>query len=188
MTLRALDYLPAAGVSFADYARAVIAADQASHPDPEDDEERRWLKAEFLARGIACDEHALDVTAPDVDFGTIDLNALLANDTAARSFVEQYRTLLRIPADSPFTVGPRLKVAKKNYHRTGEVTATECLVKAWWPDPASPDAQIGTTLAIDWATRRPRVLLTTDRSDRPQEAALRPYISAHLAGRKPKIR
>jgi hypothetical protein len=191
MTLRALDYLPPGEVSFADYARAIIAADQASHPD--DAEERGWLKEEFVARGIVSDEQALDVTVPDPDFAGVDLDALLKDDGAARSFAGQHRDLLRIPVGSQFTVGPRLKVTKKYYHRAegqakySEATVTECLLKVWWSDPKRPASRAGTTLAIDWTTRRLCVLLTSDRSDRPKEAQEQQADRARSAGLRPRI-
>ncbi len=110
---------------------------------------------------------------------------------AARSFVEQYRQLLRVPDAASFTVGPRLKVTKKYYHRAeGEATyseamVTECLVKAWWCGPTGNTA--GTTAAIDWETGKLRVLLTSDRSDRPEEARALEVDRARFAARPLKI-
>ena len=49
MILRGLDYMPPGEITFADYARAILAADQASF---EDDTWRRWLRANFVTRGI----------------------------------------------------------------------------------------------------------------------------------------
>ena len=174
MTLRALDYLPPGEITFADYGRAVIAADQVSHPN--DVEERTWLKQEFVTRGIVADEQALEVMAPDLEFADVDIELLVNDDMAARSFAEKHRKLLRIPDGSPFEVGSRLKVTKKYYHRVtdeteqNEPTITECLFKVWWPQPERNLSKVGTTLAIDWATRKARVLLTSDHSDRPAEA------------------
>lgn len=191
MTLRALDYLPPGDISFADYARAIIASDQASHPD--DLEERAWLKEEFVKRGIVTDEQALLVTTPNLDFGDVDLDRLLSDDAAARAFVEKQRTLLRVPNGSAFTVGPRLKVTKKYYHRAenqtehSESLVTECLLKVWWPNPQNKTRKVGTTLAIDWATRRPRLLLTSDRSDRPQEEQAQQAAFDAIKGHQPTI-
>jgi hypothetical protein len=173
MTLRALDYLPPGQIIFADYARAVIATDQASHPD--DTEERSWLKHEFVRRGIVANEQALDMTVPDVNFGNIDLETLVKDDAAARIFVEQNRTLMRIPNGAAFKVSPRLDVTKKYYHRargrneSKESEVRECLIKVHWTDPEDNQLIVGTTLAIDWKTRQLRVLLTSDHRDRPGE-------------------
>ena len=50
MTLRALDYLPPGEVSFAGYGRAILAADQASHP--KDSEVRDWLKEQLDRKSV----------------------------------------------------------------------------------------------------------------------------------------
>jgi hypothetical protein len=176
MTLRALDYLPPGQVTFADYARAVIAADQASYPD--DAEERTWLKQEFVQRGIVPTENALEVRAPQRSFGKLDLKTLVADMAAARAFANKFHKLLKIPNGAEVNVGPPLDVTKKYYHRVKgrnkyrEVLVRECLFKVSWTDPENRDRTVGTTLAIDWKTRQVRALLTSDRSDKPEEGQL----------------
>jgi hypothetical protein len=84
--------------------------------------------------------------------------------------------LLHIPPNRSFTVEPRLKVTKRYYHRPegqaepSAADVTELLFKVWWAEPEGSTQLLGTTLAIDWETQRPRVLLTSDRSGRLQEA------------------
>jgi hypothetical protein len=191
MTLRALDYLPPGQVTFADYARAVIAADQASHPD--DTEERTWLKKEFVKRGIVPTEKALDVAPPRTDFADADLDLLVRDDAAARAFVEKHRKLLKVPQGLAFTVAPPMKVTKKYYHRTddgvghSEANVSECLIKVSWLDPGSGSGKLGTTLAIDWDTRKPRVLFSSDHSDRPAEAEAQAAALAGLADEEATI-
>lgn len=173
MVLRALDYLPPGSIAFADYARAIIATDQISHPSGT--EERAWLTEEFVTRGIVAAAEDLVVSTPIGAWDDIDLDALLSDDAVAHAFVDQQRQLLRIPDGSPFTVQPRLKVTKKYYHR-GEAVGeqrqelvTECLLKVARPHSQNSAITVGTTLAIDWATGQPRVLLTSDHSDNPVE-------------------
>ena len=48
------------------------------------------------------------------------------------------------------------------------VSSAQAGLGSGWPDKRV--IPVGTTLAIDWATRRVRALLTTDRRDRPAEA------------------
>ncbi|GAB4533780.1 MAG: hypothetical protein Kow0063_16220 [Anaerolineae bacterium] len=179
MILRALDYLPPGEVSFADYGRAILAADQASHPD--DDREREWIIDEFVRRGMAPDRQALEVETnfPHAALQEVDLDTLVESDWAAYDFANRNRDLLGIPQGVPFQVEPRLDVSKDYYRRGGQVEMRECLFKVWWDqsEPNPPGSffprrraiSVGTTLAIDWDTRRVRARLTSDHSARPQE-------------------
>src|SRR5439155_11080676 len=58
MILRGLDYMPPGEITFADFGRAILAADQASFGD---DRWRQWLREHFVERGIVKSADALDV-------------------------------------------------------------------------------------------------------------------------------
>lgn len=172
MVVRGLDYLPPGEASFADYGRAVLAADEASHPDSPG--QRKRLVREFVRRGIVAKAADLRV---ETNFthravGAASLETLATSDWAAYQFAEENRALLGIPP-GPFEVRPRLDVTKAYYHR-GREKATperELLFKVSWTEvePAAAGAGLpparrfvrGTTLAVDWATRRVRAVLTT---------------------------
>jgi len=180
MIFRALDYLPPGEVSFADYGRAILAADQASHP--EDGEARRWIREEWIRRGMASSVDALTVRT-DYEHKAlegVDLQALIDSDWVAYQFANQNRRLLRMPEGVSFHVEPRLDTSKLYYHRGGEtVTVRECLLKVCWSQtepnainprwPSERQISVGSTLAIDRRTGKIRVLLTTDRRHRPEE-------------------
>ncbi|MBN1658529.1 MAG: hypothetical protein JXA93_09025 [Anaerolineae bacterium] len=193
MILRALDYLPPAEVSFADYGRAILAADQASHPD--DEREREWICDEFVQRGMVPDREVLEVHTDYAEpaVAGLDLETLVRSDWAAYDFGRENRSLLHIPPDVPFHVEPRLDVTKLYYVAPGrKQRVRECLFKVWWIEtepgglgtgwPARRAIPVGTTLAIDWQTRRVRALLTTDRRNRPAEG------EADRAGRDALLR
>jgi hypothetical protein len=179
MIFRALDYLPPGEASFADYGRAILAADQASYPN--DGQERQWITDEFVLRGIVAKSRELRVRTDykEKALEGIDLPTLVESDWAAYEFANRNRDLLRIPRNVPFRVRPRLDVTKLYYHRgpkTGTVDdeqrVRECLFKVSWDSPeenplggAFPpkrNVTVGTSLAIDWVTRKVRVLLSSD--------------------------
>ena len=173
MVFRALDYLPPGEISFADYGRAIIASDQAAHPDS--GQGRAWIREEFVRRGIVPHAEALDVPSPREEpaLEQFDLQTLIESDWAAYDFANRQRELLGIPAEIPFEVRPRLKTRKREYHRDGPVDVVECLFKVAWresePNPGgrwfTDERQItgGTTLAIEWGEppRLVRMSLTT---------------------------
>jgi hypothetical protein len=189
MYLRALDYLPPGEISFADYGRAILAADQASHP--QDGQERRWIREEFVRRRMADDEAALKVeTNVDADgrLDDIDLATLVESDWAAYDFANRNRDLLGIPRDVPFRVLPRLDSTKQYYPRGGPQLVRECIFKVAWDHsepnslgrafPASRKVKAGTTLAIDWVSRRVRSRLSTDPAEQRQD---RDQMLLHMA-------
>ncbi len=179
MLLRALDYLPPGEVSFADYGRAILASDAASHPV--DDGSRAWIRKEFRRRHIVEQETELEVRTnfdhPAV--AGLDLEALVASDWAAYEFANRNRDLLRIPEEINFRVRPRLDVTKLYYHRGGKEEVRECIFKVSWDHtednppagrlPARRQITVGTTLVVDWHSRSIRALLTSDRSGRQVE-------------------
>lgn len=176
---RGLDYLPPGEVSFADLGRAILAADQSSHPDS--GEQRQWLCEEFVRRGIVPHERELRVRTnfEHPALAHVDLDTLVKSDWAAYAFANRYRGFLHIPRGTSFHIAPRLMVEKLSYTRGehGRRRMRECIFKVSWkveesdPMPASalPDRRqvtFGTTLVIDAETRRVRALLTSDRDVR----------------------
>ncbi|WP_163993386.1 hypothetical protein [Pyxidicoccus caerfyrddinensis] len=175
---RGLDYLPPGEVSFADLGRAILAADEAAHPDS--GEPRAWLCQEFVRRGIV--KHPVELRArtnfAHPSLSRVDLDTLAKSDWAAYDFANRHRGFLRIPRGRSFHIAPRLVVEKLSYaggeHAKRRVR--ECIFKVSWkvdepdevPSGELPDwrqVTFGTTLVIDCATRRVRVLLTSDRSE-----------------------
>lgn len=181
MILRALDYLPPGEISFADYGRAIVAADKASHPDW--GRERGWIATDFRRRNIV--KHRADLLDTDPSatrrrslektLAGMDLETLVESDWAAYDFAARHRKLLRIPEEIPIRVRPRLDVTKE-YRAPGGRTrdVRECIFKVSWDaEEENPSARglppkrqitLGTMLAIDWETRTVRALLTSDTS------------------------
>lgn len=194
MIFRALDYLPPGEVSFADYGRAILAADQASHPEQSTGRDR--LRAEFLRRGIVADAKSLDVQTnyrePAVE--NLDLQRLVESDWAAYEFADTHRAFLGIPEGIHFRVRPRLMTSKSIYRgrHTGTKTAQahECILKVSWDHkepspigrgfPAERQITVGTTLVIDKETRKIRAKLTSDYA-LPEQLADRDALLRQLA-------
>ncbi|HQS49349.1 MAG TPA: hypothetical protein PK706_23395 [Xanthobacteraceae bacterium] len=196
MAFRALDYLPPGEISFADYGRAILAADIASNPDPS--WERDFLKDEFVKRGIVAAPEDLDPVAtalviPD----DLDFDEMIADDAVARRFVEANRDALMIPPGLDFEVRRRLDVAKTTWrHEIGKAVARELILKVAWRKTQriqrfglsdKINVAYGTMLAIDWTARTPRALLSTSSlhpsqaNDPTGNAAMRGAYIAHLA-------
>jgi hypothetical protein len=172
MIFRALDYLPPGEISFADYGRAIIASDQASHPDAT--KTRDLLRDEFVRRCMAANIESLQVEKPfdDPAVKALDLETFVESDWAAYDFANRNRELLRIPPEVPFRVRPRLDTSKTYYFRGGvKKPIRECIFKVSWDElepnpegswfPQQRQITVGTTLAIDWETKQVRARLSS---------------------------
>jgi hypothetical protein len=109
MVLRGLDYLPPGEVTFADFGRAILAADQGSY---DDETWRVWLRTAFAQRGIVKNERDLDVRTnfENEAVAKADFQGLVDSDWVAYTFAEANRELLGIPGDAQFEVLPRIVV------------------------------------------------------------------------------
>jgi hypothetical protein len=177
IALRALDYLPPGEISFADYGRAMVAADIYSNPN--DPEPRDFIKKEFASRSMVDDAATLDPVPPGFDIpADLDLEQLQRSDWAAYQFAERFRKGLMIPKDVPFEVRPRLDVTRSTWRKNGEKALTRSLLfKVAWQ--GVENFQVGdfinevavtrgTTLAIDWEMRKVSALLSTS-PDHPSQ-------------------
>lgn len=181
LVLRSLDYLPPGEVSFADYGRAILASDQASYA--ERSEGREKLVAELVRRHVVADAAELavrtDYEAPAL--ADVDLETLVASEWAAYDFAERNRDLFAIPAAARFRVRPRLVATKRYYVAKGAdsglADVKELLFKVSWdgieenprglPVTRLRQITVGTTLVVDWETRRVRALLVADAAAPP---------------------
>lgn len=174
MIFRGLDYLPPGEISFADYARAIIASDEVSHPN--DPQFRDTLAEQFVSRGIVPNAKALkSEKKPSIKaLKTMNLQTLVDSDWAAYEFANKNRDILGIPEKNHFRVRPRLDSTKNLYHRDGKVEQLhELIFKVSWDEPEDntglkrpfpPKRQItaGTMLAVNWNTREVRALIRSD--------------------------
>ncbi len=181
---RALDYLPPAEATFADYARAMLRSDTVAYRE-DDTGYRVFLQEEFVRRGIVPTqgELACDPPCTEVD---VDLEDVLESDWAAYAFAEREREMLRIPPKVPFRLFPRRDVLRRYYtgNRQHE-DRREIVFQVTWEQPEEnsgfpliPRRRAvfhGTTLVLGGAPLgqgRHEVLscLTTDRSAYQVEA------------------
>lgn len=173
MIFRALDYAPPGEISFADYGKAILAADQSHHPDEASG--RKVLIEQFVKRGIVPNASALAVKTnfKDKAVSSADLETILTSDWAAYEFANQNRKLFGIPDKVPFRVLPRRDSTKLHRHRDGvKEEVRELIFKVSWDlkegqtigdeFPSFRQISVGTTLVVDFQTHMVRALLHGD--------------------------
>lgn len=176
LAFRGLDYLPPGEVSFADYGRAIVAADTSSNPG--DHHLRDCAKEAFVAREIVASGAELDSVLPPGFLlpPDLDLDLLLQSDWAAYQFCERFRVELMIPLGVSFEVRPRLDVTKLTFQGDEQIAHThELILKVGWREsilaslvPGLVDevsVMYGTTLAINREQRRICGLVSTSPRD-----------------------
>jgi hypothetical protein len=166
-------------VTFADYGRAIIAADQGSHP--EDDRVREWVRQEFVRRRIVPDRRSLSVRTgfAYAPLTGAALSTLVRSDWAAYEFANRNRRFLGIPPRCNIYVRPRSVVNKVLYDRDGlpASSAHELILHVSWDrQEANPPGEwlpprrqvtVGTTLVVDLDTRRVWARLVSDSARLP---------------------
>ncbi len=163
-SLRGLDYLPPGEISFADYGRAVIAADAVSNPD------YPWFRerfAEILAPRLDVPASSLAFTEPPGDLfgGPVELDGLRTSDWHAYHFAENHRRELHVPDAVPIQVEPRLAVTKRAFRSGGRADYHETVLKVSWEEieRGTRDrwVRFGTTAVFD-ESGNPAALVTSN--------------------------
>jgi hypothetical protein len=193
MVIHALDYLPPGEASFADYGRAVMAADRACYSCSR--REAVWLAEELVSRGVV--SHTRELTEPHERVGErlTDLSPakLTGVPSAAESFVEAHRDLLGLDRSTPFRIeSVRSRIRKPARSKT-EDPDRDVIIRVAWDaveqhDVGKPFGRdwavaVGTTLVIDEKSAEILSLLRSDsgepcRADR--DATLKRWAGAGL--------
>lgn len=156
---RGLDYLPPGEITFADYGRAVMAADLVEAKN--DDTIRNLLAIEFEKRGLTGSKELLLVDVARHKKLDVDLQKLANTPSYAMEFANKHRELLQIPKNKIFEV--------QSCHLTDYYTGNKkgrdvCIFKVCWhqlesngsKDPRlapKRELKVGTSLVIDLATQ-----------------------------------
>jgi hypothetical protein len=176
LIFRALDYLPPGEASLADFARAVIAAHRAFHGGRRM-KEQQWLAKELVARKVVKRESDLeaDCDVVGMQLKGINCHELLASDAVAEKFAADYRELLRIPTNSDFKVQQRRVRIRVKRRRRNEEASKDLIFRVTWVNEEEHDLgsrfssrwvhTVGTTLVLDWKSRRILSVLSTDEGE-----------------------
>jgi hypothetical protein len=158
MMFRALDYLPPGEITFADYGRAILAADKAAYPTA--GRYREMLREAFVKRQIVPNKAALNIqTNFEISLDRpVDLDDLVDSDWVAYEFANHHRDLLRIPDSvDAFHVHRRLRTEKRFSKRGAKIR--DIVFRVSWDHveengvgrglPPSRRVTAGTTLVIN---------------------------------------
>lgn len=140
--LRGLDYCPPAGLSFAEYARSVLRADEAAYPI-DARKYRATVREAFRRRGVASRaELAQRHELTNKSFRTYDIEAMAASPTDAYEFVDRNREALQVPRSVNFelvNLYETQKVGANGYYPPREVV----LEFAWSEDVQLSGSRFG---------------------------------------------
>lgn len=135
MAVQPLDLLPPIDASFADYARAVLRAEQIANPtDPQG--YRPMMIDIFIARGILSKEDGDELRKPKTLFERLQLDVFhevarfAGSPAAAYRFLDDNRRKLFIPRRADIIV-PEVFVAEK-YTRDGQQQPAQILLQYVW--------------------------------------------------------
>ena len=164
---RALDYLPPGEASFIDYGRAFVVAAKTTYKRPQ--KEVRWLKEEFVRRGIVQHEDELESDFELVKLKLTNTQAtkLAENDEILADFVKKHRDIFQIPNGEDYSILPKVVTHKE----IGKRKQNELFIKVSWEEIEQHDIgpefkkrwaiKKGTTLAVDLEKRTINRLTTT---------------------------
>jgi hypothetical protein len=188
--LASLDFLPPGEVSFADYGRAIIAAQRnlikdetvSKYKKKQAEQRISFLVKAFKDRGILVSQEAplLQTEFNENPLDGVDLEDLINSDWIAYNFVNDNRELLSIPPHITFDVLPRF-TARKRIQYSPALYQNQLFLKVRWTETEDikigrsglPDKRrivVGTTMVIDKDQGRPIAVLHTDHAEALRES------------------
>ncbi|MFG0317689.1 MAG: hypothetical protein ACF8XB_10470, partial [Planctomycetota bacterium JB042] len=140
MMLRAIDYLPPAGMTYLDYARAVHRADEVAYP-VDDRGYRRIVADAFRRRGVVRSrkDAAASVRLQNDAFRAYDVDRLAGTKTDAYVFLDANRETLGIPRDVNFAVTGLHRTRKRG--PSGYYSPREIVIEYVWDEEVALDGR-----------------------------------------------